>query len=101
MTAIDQITGERYKQERIHSPENDDRFECQELVDAAQAYMEVGAAMGTNSPYGPGEVPSSYPWPMKTFKPEPTPAANYVKAAALLAAEVDRLTRLARKGEQG
>lgn len=45
--------------------------------------------------FGWDGVPNGWPWPVESWKPSPEPARNLEKAGALIAAEIDRLERLA------
>jgi hypothetical protein len=92
-TAIDLIHQERARQlgEEGWTAEHDDEHGSHQLLDAARAY--IGAA--TDPAFtNPGRPPVCWPWDVGSWKPSEDPIRNLVKAGALIAAEVDRLTRL-------
>jgi len=71
-----------------HTEERDDQYDHQQLTNAAIAYARSNLA-------GQGIGQAHWPWQPSTFKPT-TSIRNLVKAGALLAAEIDRLQRLAK-----
>lgn len=89
-TGADLIRDERFRQvaEEGWTPEHDDGHVDGELGLAAVAYVLYGrnAEMPT---------PVSWPWEDETWKPSPDRVKNLVRAGALLAAEIDRLERVA------
>lgn len=67
--------------------EKDDAYKRHQLADAAACYAW----------FKPGrQIMRMWPWAMRWFKPNDS-RSNYVKAAALLIAEIDRLDRLTAK----
>ncbi|WP_312957284.1 hypothetical protein [Stutzerimonas nitrititolerans] len=66
------------------TPAGDDSYHAAELPRAAAAYILNGAN---------DEAPSIWPWTRSWWKPRDA-RANYVRAAALLLAEIERLDRL-------
>lgn len=66
----------------------DDGYMTEELIRAADCYINA---------YGPDDpLPGSWPWPCETWNPKDR-ISNLVRAGALIAAEIDRLQRLAAK----
>lgn len=63
--------------------EDDDRYHAAELPRAAASYILNGAN---------GEAPYIWPWAKSWWKPRDA-RANYVRAAALLLAEIERIDR--------
>ena len=70
------------------TPEHDDGHELGELIQAAIRYADNA------SPYDYGNR-SSWPFEASWWKPSDDPVRDLVKAGALIAAEIDRLQRLA------
>lgn len=84
MNGIELIAKERQRQieSEGYTPERDDRYKSEELLDAAMQY--IGAGLIDCWPFGEDE-----------YKPHDTDRArDLVKAGALIAAEIDRLKRL-------
>jgi hypothetical protein len=76
------------------TPEHDDEHDKAELAQAAGYYLHeaiIKTKYGTNSLHY--EHPIRWPWEEKSWKPSEDPARNLVKAGALIAAEIDRLSR--------
>jgi len=84
------IAAERERQVTAEgwTPEHDDEHTIGELVDAAVCYLKHGLD---------AESPVIWPWPWAEdwWKPSDDPIRNLVRAGALIAAEIDRLTRAA------
>ncbi len=84
------IAAERQRQIDAENwtPEHDDTHTIGELVDAAVCYLRHGLD---------AEMPVVWPWPWTEdwWKPSDDPIKNLVRAGALIAAEIDRLTRAA------
>lgn len=76
----------RQKEEEGYTLADDDRYTADELVRAAACYLE---AESDNVPMLRG-----WPWKRKEWKPADR-IRNLVRAGALVAAEIDRLQRLA------
>lgn len=74
-----QITAEGY------DDAHDDRYDDGELLKAASCYLRAGN-------FKPGEPMAEWPWDREWWKPS-TPERNFVKAGALIAAEIDRRDR--------
>lgn len=72
------------------TPAHDDLYDAAELPRAAAAYVLNG---------GNDEAPCIWPFHSKWWKPRDA-RANYVRAAALLLAEIERIDRAALQGEQ-
>lgn len=71
------------------TPEHDAIHTQGELAASAVAYVQLAAGMS------PQTVMRHYwPWDAKWLKPSYDPIRNLVKAGALIAAEIDRLTAL-------
>jgi hypothetical protein len=83
------ITLERLRQTKIigWTPEHDDTHDNEELIQAAACYMAASAEFVTNMEH------IVWPWP-DGWQPS-TKIRNLTKAGALLAAEIDRLQRVA------
>lgn len=82
MTALFDIVKERSRQQEVEGFEDshDAQYTDDELVTAAVCY-----ALDST-----GELPQSWPWDSKWWKPTDR-RRNLVKAAALIAAEIDRM----------
>lgn len=80
-----QITAEGW------TPEHDDLYCAAELPRAAAAYILSGAN---------DEVPAIWPFSAKWWKPRDA-RANYMRAGALILAEIERLDRAAAAGKEG
>jgi hypothetical protein len=87
------IAAERERQvtEEGWTPEHDDTHQLGELVDAAVCYARCPLGAGWR---GPNYSPEFWPWDPSWWKPA-SDLDNLVKAGALIAAEIDRLRRLA------
>lgn len=81
---VRQIDGKGYYATR------DDEYTAGELVRAADCYLN---ADGEECP-----MPGSWPWPYSLWKPKDR-ISNLVRAGALIAAEIDRLRRIAARVE--
>lgn len=100
-TGAELIAAERLRQitEEGHAPAADLAYNCDQLAQAAGAYLTHGTGIGH----------IAWPWPGSTWRPAPrSPHDGYwtaenvaartrdlAKAGALIAAEIDRLTTLA------
>jgi hypothetical protein len=94
-----ELIAEKARTNREHkgyTPEHDDTHDKGELVEAAIAYATVAR---TQQIIGDTElakaVPDCWPFEMAAWKPSDDPIRNLVHAGALIAAEIDRLQRLA------
>lgn len=85
------ITAERTRQ--IHdegwTPEHDHGHDRGQLIDAALSYLRAAINPGHPAMQTP---PQEWPWEPAWWKPADHPIRNLVKAGALIAAEIDRLT---------
>jgi len=90
------ITEERARQiaQEGWTPAHDDKHTDSELAKAAESYL---VAVTTPDEEGDenGKVRPAWDWPWDKhwWKPSPDPVRNLVKAAALIAAEIDRINR--------
>ncbi|HCF3446160.1 TPA: hypothetical protein NIC15_001064 [Pseudomonas aeruginosa] len=80
-----QITAEGW------TPEHDDLYCAAELPRAAAAYILNGAN---------DEAPAIWPFSAKWWKPRDA-RANYMRAGALILAEIERLDRATAPGKEG
>lgn len=98
---VERIAAERRRQieSEGYTPEHDDRHQSDHsLTRAAECYLAWSDACAN---FVAGEeditaaelVESIWPWRPEEFKPSADPVRNLVKAGALIAAEIDRLTR--------
>lgn len=108
------IAAERRRQvaEEGWTPQHDDGHGKGELAQAAMAYLYAGqvAKSGSMADWfgdprtGHLNPPASpylrWPWP-DAWKPSDDPIRNFVRAAALIAAEIDRLQRADASAEEG
>lgn len=99
-TGIDLIAAERSRQIEAEgwTPKNDDRYQSGELIDGAASYVHAARmrARGEAGVFLCGLAPAgAVPWPWEDhwWKPSEDNIRNLVKAAALIAAEIDRLQR--------
>lgn len=85
-----EIMNERTRQieQEGWTTEHDDMHGAGEMAEAAACY-----ALSINDGLGAG-VPARWPWCARWWKPT-TARRNLVKAGALIAAEIDRLDRMA------
>jgi hypothetical protein len=84
---IDLIAAERMRQIEMEgwTPEHDDQHDASELVRAAIAYLTSDIAES---------VDFFWPWEGHEFKRGPDRTRELVKAGGLIAAEIDRLSRV-------
>jgi hypothetical protein len=116
MLLIDEGTGaaliyqERERQIKAEgwAAEHDDAHRNRELTDAAGCYMDASICAQDDLEFMPsltemvcdwecGESLNHWPFEKKGWKPSDDPIRNLVKAGALLAAEIDRLQRAAKR----
>jgi hypothetical protein len=85
------IASERKRQVEVEkwSSEHDDEHDKCELWRAARSYL-VFAYAGERD-----DIPVGWPWDEDDWNPSEDPIRNLVKAGALIAAEIDRVTRKA------
>lgn len=86
------IAEERMRQVQAEgwTPEHDDEHRREELTKAAVAYVVYGGRVRFVDP------PFSWPWDAAWWKPKDR-RSDLVRAGALIAAEIDRLDRLAER----
>lgn len=91
-SALADIAAERRRQieEEGWTPEHDDKYGQHTLTSAAGSY-----AMHTLA-YPAGDPPPTWPWAASWWKPSEDPRRNWVKAGALIVAEIERHDRAAR-----
>lgn len=99
MSGAELIAAERLRQVLVEgwTPRNDDVYKNDELIEAAGCYLRYAAEARVSLP--PHDrfdyrFPE-WPWDVEWWKPS-TDIRNLTKAGALIAAEIDRLQRLAR-----
>lgn len=73
-----------------YGPEDDARYTCNQLVDAAVAYCIAHDADPDPDENVELQPEFYWPWALGSFKPSDDPIRNLVKAGALIAAEIDR-----------
>jgi hypothetical protein len=93
-SGIERIAAERQRQieKEGWTPQHDDDHDDNEMLMAAYTYIQrawAGPNVRMKIP------PSSWPWGDAWWKPSNDPIRNLEKAGALIAAEIDRLDRLA------
>lgn len=97
------IQAERQRQivEEGFSPLQDDRYDRQEVIKAAQSYLMAAEYVEQFPDKDPAKMfpPSWWPWDRSWWKPSIDPIRNLEKAGALIAAEIDRLKRAAMRSE--
>lgn len=91
-SGIERIAAERQRQISIEgwTPEHDDAHVYGELLSAAYCYFWLARDIKQvpTQPY-------AWPWDRSWWKPSADPIRNLEKAGALIAAEIDRLQRVA------
>ncbi len=94
LTGISAISLERQRQfdEEGWTPEHDDEHTSGEMATAAACYLAHGQAINQGGVIHP-EIMNLWPWESSWWKPSDDPIRNLEKAGALIAAEIDRLTR--------
>jgi hypothetical protein len=92
------IAAERQRQIDVEgwTPEHDDEHSSSELNRAARFYAKKAQYPES---YTDVKAPMGWPWDTEWWKPSPDPIRNLVKAGALIAAEIDRLQRLAARAK--
>lgn len=102
MTGADMIASERKRQIEVEgwTAEHDAHHDGHELALAAVAYTQEAIARCGNwvnfYRHDSHNPPSEWPWAPEWWKPSDDPIRNLVKAGALIAAEIDRLSAEAR-----
>jgi hypothetical protein len=91
------IATERARQIKVEgwTSEHDDEHRGCQLADAARGYLLAGTLLqrGIGMKDYRLQLAPGWPWGAEWWKPSPDPIRNYVKAGALIAAEIDRLKR--------
>lgn len=100
MNGVELIAAERQRQIEVEgwAPEHDDEHDGYEMSAAAKVYCDAARLAGERGKIGPElwrRLAQDFPWEPKWCKPSDDPIRNLVKAGALIAAEIDRLTRAA------
>lgn len=98
MNGAELITEERKRQVEAEgwTPEHDNDHDLGELIGAAICYMVLSRrqVVMTLREDEMKVVPHDWPWDKKWWKPSlDDPKRNLVKAASLIAAEIDRIVR--------
>lgn len=107
-TGIELIAEERQRQieKEGWTPAHDDTHTTGELTEAAQCYACVAGAQirGSGVEEWPVELFDGFhdsllqwPWDDDDYKPSEYAIRNLIKAGALIAAEIDRLTRTTKR----
>lgn len=102
-TGAELIAEERARQisQEGWTPEHDDKHSYGQLIAAAMCYAELPLIRMTYKPDTAREKTSDmldrWPWHEDWWKPSDQAVRNLTKAGALIAAEIDRLQRLAGK----
>jgi hypothetical protein len=92
----ERIAAERKRQVEAEgwTPEHDLQHDSGELASAAAAYTYAAIVTMQGGCWRHEDpVPGSWPWSQGWWKPSDDPIRNLEKAGALIAAEIDRLTR--------
>ena len=92
-TGVSLIAAERWRQVAVEgwTAQHDAHHDGSQLARAAACYALHGAGVRQIGPYPIGTA-WPWPWPDADFKPGDDPMRTLVKAGALIAAEIDRLT---------
>lgn len=98
-TGVELIAAERARQmhEEGWTAENDDQHTEGQMSGAAACYAIAANELSSKPPYLCSPMPSLWAWSMAWWKPGQCAIRCLVKAGALIAAEIDRLQRLAAK----
>lgn len=102
MNGTERIVAERERQVAGEgwTPEHDDQHINSELATAARCYTEFAELQALGRSPSPAVVPIEWPWDYDGWKPADNPVRNFEKAAALIAAEIDRLLRASAETEK-
>lgn len=98
LTGAELIAAERKRQIYVegYTSEHDDAHRDGSIARAAACYASTAAAQVTTAQLLPDcFVHKDWPWQRNDFSASKDPIRNLVKAGALIAAEIDRLQRLA------
>ena len=101
ISGADLIAAERKRQVEAEgwTPEHDDEHNTGEMVDAAICYADMALRQVSWSKPPLHKMLARWPWDPEWWKPSDDPLRNLVKAGALIAAEIDRVQRLASGSE--
>jgi hypothetical protein len=94
MTGAEIILEERTRQiiEEGYTPENDQGYTNDELVNAAESYL---CTERYRTIFGNYDIPLRWPWEEEGWKPTPEDRIRELaKAGALIAAEIDRRIKI-------
>jgi hypothetical protein len=99
MTGVELIAAERKRQIAVEgwTADHDDKHDRADLVRAALQYAETvrKQLLGASKEHAFYRSISYWPWDESWWKPSDDPIRNLEKAGALIAAEIDRLQRVA------
>lgn len=103
--AVKDILSERFRQKNVkkYNEMNDDLYEQNELLRAAQSYLNHVVGRGwvydseNHSKYVEEDVPDFFPWENVYWKPK-NPRQDLIRVAALIIAEIERMDRVVIKG---
>ena len=100
MNGIEMIEAERERQVEVEgwTAKHDDTHRSGNLLWAAACYVQEAASAadtGCGDCPVPGFAPEEWPWDAAWWKPCDDQRRNLAKAGALIAAEIDRLNRIA------
>jgi deoxycytidylate deaminase len=95
------IAAERRRQVEAEgwTPEHDDTHLEGEMIEGARGYLSA-AFLAERGRSWNGPPPPLWPWNQSWWKPSDDPIRNLVRAGALIAAEIDRLKRVAAPPER-
>ena len=90
--ALRDVIRERIEQveKHGHTLDQDMMQDAAEIALGAKSYLDTGIDLELGRTHPPGEIPESWPFRDELFKPT-TARACYIKAIAMLWAEVDRI----------
>jgi hypothetical protein len=83
----------RQKQQLYWTPEHDDTHTDAELARAARCYIGFAAFQAAGFDPKLETIPDDFPWDDAWWKPSFDPIENLKKGGALVAAEIERLSR--------
>jgi hypothetical protein len=102
MIGVELIRQERHRQVYVEGfkESHDDGHRMAEIALAGLSYVSVAASqVRLGAGCAAERLPVYWPWNEDWWKPSPDPVINLIKAGALIAAEIDRLQRLASRSE--
>jgi hypothetical protein len=97
MTGVERIAAERHRQVMGEgwSESHDDEHDGAQIAAAALCYASCAAQQARGQAVATGNILVHWPWEQRWWKPSDDPIRNLEKAGALIAAEIDRLQRIA------